>query len=538
MMITGGEWVVQALAAEGVRHVFGIPGVHNLAIYDALLRQSAITHVLARHEAGAGFMADGYARASGQPGVVVVTTGPGATNTLTPLVEAYAGSMPVLVVMSDVASHLVGRDIGALHEVPNQIECFRPVTRWAEALTEAGAIPTALHGAFDLLRTGRPGPIALSIPNDFLTARVESAPRDGGHGRRPPCHVSDIHEAARLLRGASRPLIIAGGGVVAAGGEAELRALARRLDSPVLTTVMGRGAVSERDPLWHAVLPNRHASEAVIKAADVVLAVGCRFAHRSTQGLLLNLAFEPAQTLIHMDLDPTVIGALFKPQLPIVGDAKDGLAQLVAALGPARGASAWDHRWREGLRGAASPRYTKEIAGLVEVLRRALPDEALVVNDQTGINYWMEWRFPVLEPRTFLYPVGSATLGYGVPAAIGAKIAHPERPVVCVVGDGGFMYSVNELATAVKYRLPIVFLVMNDDRYGAIKWLQETLFEGRWGEADLANPDFPALARAFGARGERVPGVDALPAAIGKALAADGPTVLELRMTIDPPWEL
>ena len=538
MIHTGGEWVVEALAAEGVRYVFGIPGVHNLAIYDALLRQARITHVLARHEAGAAFMADGYARASGAPAVVVVTTGPGATNTLTPLVESYAGSIPVLVVMSDVASHLVGREVGALHEVPNQIECFRPVTRWAEALTEAAAIPTALHGAFHLLRTGRPGPIAISIPNDFLTAQVEGASSTGGHGRRPPCHVSEIKEAAGLLRGAARPLIIAGGGVIAAGAEAELQALARRLDSPVLTTVMGRGAISERDPLWHAVLPNRRASEAVIKAADVVLAVGCRFAHRSTQGLLLNLSFDPAQTLIHLDLDPTVIGTLFKPQLAIVGDAKDGLARLCQDLGPGAAQSAWDHRWRSGLSGAASPRYTAEIAGLIETLRRALPDDAIVVNDQTGINYWMEWRFPVLAPRTFLYPVGSATLGYGVPAAIGAKIARPERPVICVVGDGGFMYSVNELATAVKYRLPIVFLVMNDDRFGAIKWLQETLFEGRWGEADLTNPDFPGLARAFGAHGERVAGVAALGAAISRALAADGPTVLELRMTIEPPWEL
>src|SRR5881396_2658897 len=169
---TGGEWVVAALAAEGVRHVFGIPGIHNLAIYDALLRQSTITHVLARHEAGAGFMADGYARASGEVGVVIVTTGPGATNALTPLVESYAGSIPVVLIMSDVASDLVGRDVGALHAVPNQIECFRPVTRWAEAVTEAGAIARTLSGGFDLLRSGRPGPIAISIPNDFLFARV------------------------------------------------------------------------------------------------------------------------------------------------------------------------------------------------------------------------------------------------------------------------------------------------------------------------------------------------------------------------------
>src|SRR5213594_2983591 len=536
--LAGGDWVVEALRAEGVSHVFGIPGVHNLAIYDALLRRPGITHILARHEAGAGFMADGYARVSGRPGVVVVTTGPGATNALTPLVESYAGSMPVLVVMSDIASQLVGRDVGALHEVPNQIECFKPVTRWAEAVTEAAAIPTTVHGAFDLLRTGRPGPIAISIPNDFLTARFDAVPRSGGHGRRPPCHVDEIREAVRLLSGASKPLLIAGGGVIGAGAEAELSRLARRLGAPVITSVMGRGAISERDPLWHGVLPNSRATEAAIKAADVVLAVGCRFAHRSTQGLLLNLSFHPAQALIHLDLDPTVIGRLFKPQLAIVGDARDGLEALLRELGPGDARSGWDHGWREGLRSAASSRYTDAVARLIESLRAALPDDAIVVNDQTGINYWMEWRFPVVRPRTFLYPVGSATLGYGVPAAIGAKIAYPERPVACVVGDGGFMYSVNELATAVKYRLPLVFVVMNDDRYGAIKWLQQTMFEGRWGEADLANPDFPALARAFGARGDRLPGLDDLEAAIKTALAADGPTVLELRMTIDPPWEL
>jgi thiamine pyrophosphate-dependent acetolactate synthase large subunit-like protein len=535
---TGGEWIVDALRAEGVRHVFGIPGVHNLAIYDALIRQSEITHVLARHEAGAAFMADGYARASGAPGVVVVTTGPGATNALTPLVESYAGSMPVVVVMSDVASPLVGRDIGALHEVVNQIECFKPVTRWAEAVTEAAAVPAAVHGAFDLLRTGRPGPMAISVPNDFLTARFDAAPRSGGHGRRPPCHVEAIGEAAGLMSGASRPLLIAGGGVIAAEASAELARLARRLGAPVITTVMGRGALSERDPLWHGVLPNSRATEAVIQAADVILAVGCRFAHRSTQGLLLNLSFAPSQTLIHLDLDPTVIGRLFKPQVAIVGDAKDGLTRLLEGLGPGSARTSWDHRWRESLRPAPSARYTHEVAHLIATLRAALPDDAIVVNDQTGINYWMEWHFPVLMPRTFLYPVGSATLGYGVPAAIGAKIARPDRPVVAVVGDGGFMYSVNELATAVKYRLPVVFLVMNDDRYGAIKWLQQTIFEGRWGEADLTNPDFPALARAFGARGECLADIDALGGALTTALAADGPTVLELKMPVDPPWEL
>lgn len=533
---TGGEWVVEALRAEGVRHVFGIPGVHNLAVYDALLRQSEITHILAHHEQGAAFMADGYARSSGRPGVVIVTTGPGATNTLTPLAESYAGSIPVVVIMSDVASTLVGRDVGALHEVPNQIECFRPVCRMAETLRSAADIPTTIGGALELLRAGRPGPVALSIPNDFLTAKTEGVVR-GGAGRRPPCHVNDIAEAARRLAHAERPLIVAGGGVVAAGAQAELARLAHRLGAPVITTVMGRGAISEDDPLWLGVLPNRRATEPAFREADVVLAAGCRFAHRSTQGLLLNLSFAPHQTLIHLDLDPTVIGKLFKPQVAIVGDARDGLARLIDALGPGEGWSRWDRarlgEWRE----AAGPRYTPAVAGFIKTLRAALPRDAIVVNDQTGVNYWMEWRFPVLAPRTFLYPVGSATLGYGLPAAIGAQIAHPGRPVVAVMGDGGFMFSVAELATAVKYGLPVVALVMNDNRYGAIKWLQERLY-GRWGEADLANPDFPALARAFGARGERLASVEALPEALAQAVRADGPTVLEIALEVEPPWDL
>jgi acetolactate synthase-1/2/3 large subunit len=533
---TGGGWVVEALRAEGVRHVFGIPGVHNLAVYDALLGQSDITHVLARHEAGAAFMADGYARSTGRPGVAIVTSGPGATNTLTPLVESYAGSIPVVVIMSDIQSTMVGRDAGSLHEVVNQIECFRPVTRLAEALTRADDIPGTIAGAFELLRTGRPGPVALSIPFDFLTGEVSGGLPVRGASRRPPGHVADLDAAVSRLRAARRPLLVAGGGVVSAGAEAELRALARRLGAPVLTTVMGRGAIGEDDPRWHAVMPNKRATEDVFRAADVVFVVGSRLAARSTQGLLLNLSFTPEQTLIHLDLDPTVIGKLFTAQVAIVGDARDGLAHIVHALGQGPPAAGWDAAWLGRLKTAASPRYTEAVAGFMRTLRAALPPEAIVVNDQSGINYWMEWHFPVLRPRTFLYPVGSATLGYGLPAAIGAQIAHPERPVVAVLGDGGFMFSVNELATAVKYRLPLAIVLMNDDRYGAIRWLQEKMFK-RWGETELANPRFPAMAESFGAHGERVPSVDALPGALARAFQRDRPSLLELSMDVEPPWE-
>jgi thiamine pyrophosphate-dependent acetolactate synthase large subunit-like protein len=534
---TGGEWVVEALRVEGVRHVFGIPGVHNLAIYDALLRQTAIVHILARHEQGAAFMADGYARASGRPGVVLVTTGPGATNALTPLVEAYAGSQPVLVLMSDIPVELLGKGLGALHEVPNQIACFRPVCRWAETITTARDIPGAIQGAFHLFRTGRPGPIALSFPTDLLTARVETRLGPPGEGRRPPCDVRLLETAAERLARARRPLILAGGGVVAADAAAELRVLATGLQAPVVTTVMGRGAIAETDPLWLGVLPNRRATQPALEAADVVLAVGCRFAHRSVRGLLLRLSFRPDQALIHLDLDAAVIGKLYPPTLGVVGDARDGLAGLVAALGAGAAESEWDWDWLGTLRAARAPRYTATIDRLLNTLRRGLDPRAIVVGDQTGLNYWMEWHFPVLAPRTFLYPIGSATLGYGLPAAIGAKVACPDRQVLAVVGDGGLLFSVNELATAVKYHLAVVYLVLNDGRYGAIKWLQETIY-GRWGEAELSNPDVPALAQAFGAEGTRVDDLDALPSALAKALAHPGPTVVEVPIAIDPPWEL
>jgi len=533
---TGGEWVVETLRAEGVRHVFGLPGVHNLAIYDALLRQHDIAHVLSRHEQGSGFMADGYARASGRPGVVVVTTGPGATNVLTPLVESFAGSQPVLVLMSDIPAALIGKGLGALHEVPNQIECFKPVCRWAETIRQGSAIASAVERAFHQFRTTRQGPIALSLPTDLLVAKTD-AHRTKPRGRLPTCDARKIETAARRLRLAKRPLIVAGGGVIASGAAVDLTALAHRLVAPVITSVMGRGAIPETDPFWLGVLPNYRSTKAALEQADVILAIGCRFAHRSTKGLMLKLNFRRDQALIHVDIDPKVIGLMHKPAVGIVGDARDALRGLLATLGYGAAASEWDPTWLQSQRETRWPRYTDSVDRLIRLLRGALDPSAIVVNDQTGLNYWMEWHFPVLEPRTFLYPVGSATLGYGVPAAIGAKIAHPDRQVLAVLGDGGFMFSVNELATAVKYGLGIVFLVLNDQRYGAIKYLQEGIF-GKYGEVDLANPDFPAMARAFGAQGVRAEGLDDLPKALDRALRHQGPTVLELRMAVDPPWEL
>jgi acetolactate synthase-1/2/3 large subunit len=346
-----------------------------------------------------------------------------------------------------------------------------------------------------------------------------------------------VAAAARYLALARRPLLVAGGGVIAAAATGELQALARRLEAPVITSVMGRGAISEADPLWLGVLPNQRATKAALESADVILGVGCRFAHRSTKGLLLNLELRPEQVLIQLDLDPRSIGRTHVAALGLVGDAGDGLAGILAALPAGRSRAAWDWAALHRARDARSPRYTPTVDGLLRALRAALPADAIVVGDQTGLNYWMEWHFPIWAPRTFLYPIGSATLGYGVPAAIGAKVAWPDRPVVAVVGDGGFLFTGAELATATKYRLPIVFVVMNDQDYGAIRYLQSRLY-GRTGEHTLAGPDFLALGRAFGAEVSRADDVDAFRSALDKALAHSGPTLVEVPLGVEPPWEL
>jgi acetolactate synthase-1/2/3 large subunit len=325
--------------------------------------------------------------------------------------------------------------------------------------------------------------------------------------------------------------------VIAAGATEELQAVARRLRAPVITSVMGRGALAETDPLWLGVLPNRRATQDALEAADVILAVGCRFSHRSTRGLLLNLELRPDQALIQVDLDPRTIGRMHAPALGIVGDARDGLAGILAALPAGAPVTEWDWVALGRAREARSPRYTEVVDGLLRALREALPADGIVVGDQTGLNYWMEWHLPILAPRTFLYPIGSATLGYGVPAAIGAKVACPDRAVVAVVGDGGLLFTVQELATAAKYRLPVVFVVMNDQDYGAIRYLQTRLY-GRTGEHTLTGPDVLALARAFGVEPYHAADPAGLRAALDKALAHPGPTLVEVPLAVEPPWEL
>lgn len=535
--MTVAQALVRALADLGVRTVFGIPGIHNLDLYDALLGFPAIRHVLTRHEQGAGFMADGYARASGGLGVCFTTTGPGASNTATPLAEAYTSSVPVLLIASQIESALVGRGHGALHEYPDQLGLLGSLAGFAARIDRPEAAVPTLLDAVRRMGLGRPRPSYLEIPYDILAAEVPASPALPPRLlARPGPDPRALDEAARRLARAQKPIIYAGGGVVAAEGSAALRLLAERLRCPVVLSVMGRGALPADHPLYAGGFSAGGHVGDLIAEADLLLAVGTRFSRRS----LRRIDFRAPDELIHVDLDPEEPGKLVPTTLAIVSDARaalEGLAERVT-----RPAPGWGDDLPADLasRMAATRAHLAATRGggalaLLDAIRAELPREALTVHDQSIICYWAEYVFPVYAPRTFLYPVGSGTLGYALPAAIGAKLARPDAPVVALAGDGGFMFTCQELSVAVQERLALPILLFNDARLGVIKRLQERRFK-RSTEVDLVHPDFVRLAEAFGARGVRLEAGEDPGPALGAALAARGPTLIEIPVDLEPPW--
>ncbi|MBI4216286.1 MAG: thiamine pyrophosphate-binding protein [Chloroflexi bacterium] len=534
--LSGGQVVVKALEREGVRVVFGLPGVHNLPIVDALGQQETIRYVGVRHEQAAAYMADGYARASGRVGVCVTTTGPGAANTLAALGEAYTASSPVLQLTTQIPLPLLGKGKGFLHETKDQLGMFWTVAGWVKRAETFQEIATAIHEAMVWLRGGRPRPAVLEIPTDILYQQgvVEFLPR--ARHRRRPGEPGAVAKAAKLLAGAKRPLIWAGGGAASSRAGPELARLAEVLQAPVMTTYMGKGALPEDHPLslgyawsWGEV---REVTEELLRGADLLLAVGTRFSALTTGEWSLPL---PAN-LIHIDIDPGEIGKNYPAALGVVGDAKAVLGQIVGELE------------REGL--PPRPSRLKEMEELREIfyaivsatrshqleivdeLRLALKRDAILVNDMTIAAYTSSRHFPVYGPRCFLYPYSFGTLGFGFPAALGAKVAQPRRQVVALCGDGGFMFNLAELATAAQHHIKVVALVVNDRGYGVLRGYQDHDFAGRHFGTELVNPDFVQLARAFGVRAERVAEVAGVRAAVLRALARPGPSLIEVTAPI------
>lgn len=540
--MTGGKAVVESLKREGVEFVFAVPGVQIMHIFDAFYGEPEIRLLTVRHEQSTIYMADGYARVKGKPGVGLVVPGPGVQNASAALGTAYACSSPVLLIAGQVESYNLAQDKGALHEINDQLDIVRPVTKWCQRVMSGKDIPGAIHEAMHQMGTGRPRPTEIEIPWDVLGTPAEITLVSKGQYPRALPRQEEVSRAADLLLSAKKPLIWAGGGAILADASPELAELVQALGAPVATTPEGKGVISEDHPLsLGAAYYGFGAVRWATPKADVILAVGTRFTSQMRPGT----ALKAPQKLIHLDADPAVIGKNFPAEVAMVADAKAGLRALVGEIRRRRGSQDSSEPWpqpelrdyrgkhQRGLREKA-PLQTE----IIMTLRQELEEEAILVTGVTNIGYWCNLAYTAQRPRTFLTSSYFATLGYAFPTALGAKVAAPDRPVVCVVGDGGFMYACAELATAVRYGINLITVIFTDNAFGSTKSDQQVNFQGRVLGTDLNNPDFVKLAELFGAKGLKAD-PEQLGRVLREALEAKQPVVIEVPIpTLIPPFQI
>ena len=520
--MTGGQALVKSLYREGVRVVFGLPGVQLYHAMDAFYDEPGIRFITTRHEQATAYMADGYARAGGGVGTALVVPGPGLLNATAALSTAYAASSPVLMVSGQIERDLIGVNRGMLHEVDDQLDLVRPVTKWAQRALDPAEVPEMVHQAFHHLKNGRPRPVEIEIPPETLaeTADVELPEPEAPRPLAPD--AGRIAEAARMLAAADNPLIWAGGGAVASGASDALRRLAEHLQAPVIVTAEGKGVISDRHPLSLGSLWLRNDPVAGPDSAhDLVLAVGTRLAFPAWLG---------GQPVIQIDADAEELGRNYANTYGVHGDARrslEALLEATAALAPARAdgsaAAAAMRAQREAARIAVEPQES-----YLAAVRAALPDDGILVAGMTQLGYYSRAYFPVYQPRTFITSSYSGNLGYAYPTALGAKVAQPDRAVVALSGDGGFLYNSQEMATAVQYNINAVVVVFNDNAYGNVLRDQRNRFAGRAIGADLHNPDFLKLAEAYGVKGVQAGSPEALESALRECLAHDGPSLIEV----------
>jgi acetolactate synthase-1/2/3 large subunit len=518
--MTGGEALVQSLVREGVKVVFGVPGVQLYGALAALRDEPSIRFITTRHEQATGYMADGYARASGEVGVALVVPGPGLLNAAAGLSTAYAASSPVLMISGQIPKGSIGKDIGLLHEVNDQIDAIAPVTKWQRRVVEVEDVPGAVGEAFRQLRSGRPRPVEIELPPETLEDEGEAELRDSVRVTREPASDAEIDRAAELLRRAERIVIYAGGGVNLAGAHAALAALAEHLQAGVATSPEGKGAVDDRSDLsLGAALWRGSPLREYLDAADLVLAVGSRLALA---------ALRPDQQVIQLDVDPAEIGRNHPTTVGLVGDAKATLERLLERLradGPARPSRRAE---REELRAASRAADTQEPqSSLLRGVREGTPDDALFISGMTQVGYYSRMFWPVYSPRSYFTSSYSGNLGYEYPTALGVKVAHPDRPVVCTVGDGGFLYNTQEMATAVQHKINVVKVLFNDNAYGNVARDLDESWGGTYG-ADLHNPDFLKLADAYGVVGMRASEPTELSRLVADAVQLDRPVLIEV----------
>jgi 5-guanidino-2-oxopentanoate decarboxylase len=536
MSRTVGESLPFLLKDLGVDTVFGLPGVHTLEFFRAM-DQSGIRHVGVRHEQGAGFMADGYARSSGRPGVCLVISGPGVTNVATPLGQAYSDSIPVLALSSVNAMGDFGMGRGMLHEMTDQRAATAPITALSVTAFSPEQVPVLLERAFALFMSTRPRPNHIAFPLDLLpkpaTARAVKPPRLSPPGPAP----EQITELAQLIKAAQRPVLIAGGGALHAGPE--IIELAERLAMPIVTSIAAKGVIADGHPLSLSTTLQRPETRQLIAAADLVLVLGSELSEPDLYVTADSEKTGGSDALVHgklmvkgkfvrIDIDPSILSGDQPLDLGILADSALSLRALLALLPAGKAPARHDiAALRRRMREDVTPLEAKHIK-VLDAVRAALPDDGFVVGDMTQIAYTGCVHYQTQQPRTWFFPMGYGTMGYALPAAIGAKLATPERPGVVLAGDGGLLFTVQELATAVELELPLAIVLWNNDGLGEIKDFMQArglpLISVK-----PRNPDFLALAKSFGCDAERPASLCDLQAAIAGALTKNKPTLIEVR---------
>ena len=530
--MTGGKALVEMLRRHGVDTVFALPGVQNDALFVAFYDAGEALRVIhTRHEQGAAYMAFGYARATGKIGAYAVVPGPGLLNTTAALSTAYATNAPVLCISGQIPSDLIGRGFGLLHEIPDQLGVLRTLTKWAARISHPTQTGQLANEAFRQLRDGRPRPVALEMPLDVMALETEIALPAAGEPPAPTMPDPElIDNAAALLANAGKPLLFVGGGAIAAAEE--VLAIADLLEAPVVSFTGGKGIVSDRHYLAQSAL----AGHELWRDADVVLAIGTRL-HQPQ----VRWGIDSDLKLIRIDIDPTEITRILKPALGIVADAKPALAALHDALDRRNP----KHRSRKEELEALKSRSLAKLADnlgpqceYLRAIRAELPDDGIYIEDLTQVGYVGRVAFPIYHPRTYIHSGYQGTLGSGFATALGAKVGRPDVPVVSISGDGGFMYNVQELSTAVKHGIDIVAIVFADGAYGNVRRMQREDYGNRLIGVDLHNPQFPKMAESFGAAGVRTTTPDGLRREFAAALKRRGTTLIEVAVGEMPdPWK-
>ena len=544
-MMSGAQRLVRTLEDLGVEHLFGYPGGAVLDIYDALLSSSKIKHVLARHEQGAAHMADGYARSTGKVGCCLVTSGPGATNTVTAIATAYMDSIPMVVITGQVGTPLIGSD--AFQEV-DTVGITRPIVKHSYLCQSALDIPKFLCQAFYLASTGRPGPVVIDVPKDCVNPQrlfEYPEPQEVKMKTYNPTlsgHRGQVKRAAKLLAEAKRPVLMLGGGAVLGNAKDKVREVAELFNLPVVSTLMGLGAFSGTDPNFLGMLGMHGTYEAneVMDKADVIFAIGVRFDDRVTNDVS---KFCPAATIIHVDIDPASISKTVVADVPIVGDADTVLGQFLEIVkdgslrNDVRAIDTWwqqINKWRE----RNCLHYHKgeliEPQEIVEAIYKATNGKAIVATDVGQHQMFTALYYPFEEPHRLLTSGGLGTMGYGFPAACGAKVGNPDEQVVLITGDGSFQMNIQELSTCLEFGIKVKIFILDNHTLGMVRQWQRMFYQGRISSTNLNyNPDFVAVAKAYGHNGEVVEKREDLEAAIDRALNYDGLYIVDILCDTD-----